>query len=260
MTSQRSEAEFGTLPALFREYLEKRAAAHAISLAEAGPAEVVPFDAVPIQPPDPKATWGAALEAAKFYGSPASPKIPPNWPELVAQCEPELALPFCLGNYPQMVRDLAPFVEPTDLTRLRPTATCSHRRAIVEHGALSQPSDSPIQILVSVASFRLMKEFDRAAELLRRCRDEIPLEYAAAWANEEAALAWHSGRVEEAEASWGSQPGIAPVVFNRGVAALFSGRSADARSFLKQAVSQIQDGAPWYYLGNFYIAVAETIG
>ena len=49
------------------------------------------------------------------------------------------------------------------------------------------------------------------------------------------------------------------MLFNRGVAVLFGGRSADARSFLKQAVSQMQDGSPWYHLGSFYIAVAETI-
>jgi tetratricopeptide (TPR) repeat protein len=260
VTSQRSEAEFGTLPGLFRRYLEKRAAAHATSLAEPGPGEVVPFEAVPIQPPDPKAAWDAALEAAKFYGPPALPRIPANWPELMAHCAAELALPFCLGNYPQLVRDLAPFVEPADLTRLLPTVSRSPRRPdTVEHCALPKPSDNPIQILFSVASFRLAKEYDQAAELLRHYRDKIPPQYAAAWANEEAALAWHSGRVDEAQASWESQSDIAPVLFNRGVAAVFSNRSADARSFLKQAVSQIQDGSPWYHLGSFYIALAETI-
>ena len=174
VTSQRSEAEFGTLPGLFRQYLEKRAAAHATSLAEAGLGEVVPFESVPIQPPDPKAAWDAALEAARFYGVPALPKVPANWPDLVAQCAPELALPFCLGNYPQLVRDLAPFVEPADLTRLRPTVSRSPRRAnMVQHSDLPKPPDNPIQILFSVASFRLTKEFDQAAELLRHYRDKI---------------------------------------------------------------------------------------
>jgi hypothetical protein len=260
VTSLRSEAELGTLPGLFRQYLEKRAAAHATNLAEPGPGEVVPFEAVPIQPPDPKVAWDGALEAAKFYGLPALPKVPANWPELVAHCAPELALPFCLGNYPQLVRDLAPFVESADLTRLRPTVSRSPRRPnMAEHGVLPKPSDNPIQILFSVASFRLTTEHDHAAELLRHYRDKIPPQYAAAWANEEAALAWHSGRVDEAQASWESQSDIAPVLFNRGVAALFSSRSADARSFLRQAISQMQDGSPWYHLGSFYVAVAETI-
>jgi hypothetical protein len=264
VTSPKGEAEFGklpSLPALFRQYLEKQTAARATGLAEAGSAEVVPFDAVPLQPIDPKAAWGAALEAARFYGSRATsmPTVPPTWPQLVAQCEPELALPFCLGNYPQLVRTLAPFIGPTELVRLRPTGARARRNASVDVGPLpANPPNHPVQPLLNAALFRLMKDFDRASDGLREYADKVPAEYRAAWANEEAALAWQSGRAEEAATSWESQPDSAPILFNRGLAALFSDRTTDARSLLKKSISQISDDSPWYHLGSFYIAVAET--
>jgi tetratricopeptide (TPR) repeat protein len=248
---------------LFRQYLEKHTAARATGLAEVGPAEVVPFDAVPLQPVDPKAAWGAAVEAARFYGNGATsmPTVPPGWPQLVAQCEPELALPFCLGNYPQLVRTLAPFIGPTELVRLRPTGGRARRNASVdEDPVLANPTNHPVQPLLNAALFRLMKDFDRATEVLRKHADKVPAEYRTAWANEEAALAWQGGRAEEARASWESQPDSAPVLFNRGLAALFSDRTTDARSLLKKAISQISDDSPWYHLGSFYIAVAEILG
>jgi hypothetical protein len=264
VTSPKSGAEFGklpNLPTLFRQYLEKQTAARATGLAEVGPAEVVPFDAVPLQPVDPKAAWSAALEAARFYGPGAAsePTVPPSWPQLVAQCEPELALPFCVGNYPQLVRTLAPFIGTTELNRLRPTAARFRRSASVdEHSLPANPTGHPVQLLLSAALFRLMKDFDRATDVLGKHADKVPAEYRAAWANEEAALAWQGGRAEEARASWESQSDSAPVLFNCGLAALFSDKIADARSLLKKAISQISDDSPWYHLGSFYIAVAET--
>jgi hypothetical protein len=264
VTSPKGDAEFGklpSLPTLFRQYLEKQTAARAAGLAEVGPAEVVPFDAVPLQPVDPKAAWSAALEAARFYGTRTTsmPTVPPGWPQLVAQCEPELALPFCLGNYPQLVRTLAPFIGPTELNRLRPTAARARRNAGVDEDSLpANPTNHPVQPLLKAALFRLMKDFDRATDVLHRHADKVSAEYRAALANEEAALAWQGGRAEEARASWESLPDSAPVLFNRGLAALFSDRTADARSLLKEAISQISDGSPWYHLGSFYIAVAET--
>jgi tetratricopeptide (TPR) repeat protein len=264
VNSPKSEAEFGKLPSLpmlFGQYLEKQTAARAAGLAEAGPAEVVPFDAVPLQPVDPKAAWNSALEAARFFGNGATsmPTVPPSWPQLVAQCEPELALPFCLGNYPQLVRTLAPFIEPTDLVRLRPTGARARRNASVDEDPVpANATNHPVQPLLSAALFRLMKDFDRATDVLQKYADKVPAEYRAAWVNEEAALAWQGGRAEAARASWESQPDSAPVLFNRGLAALFSDRTADARSLLKKAISQISDDSPWYHLGSFYIAVAET--
>jgi tetratricopeptide (TPR) repeat protein len=251
-----------SLPALFRQYLRKQATAHAAGFAEVGPAEVVPFEAVPLQPVDPKVAWSAALEAAKFYGFAGATSvkdIPPTWPQLVAQCEPELALPFCLGNYPQMVRDLAPFVAPTKLNRLRPARGRPRPSANLD-ALSSKQADDPLQHLLTVALLRLMKDFDRAADHLDEHRDRIPAGYEAAWANEEAALAWHSGRVEEARAAWESQSDITPVLFNRGMAALFADRPAEARSSLTNAISQMSDESPWYHLGSFYIAAAEILG
>jgi tetratricopeptide (TPR) repeat protein len=264
VSTPKSEARLGKLPdlpTLFRQYLEKQTAARATGLAEAAPGEVVPLDAVPLQPVDPKAAWSAALEAAAFYGDEliSMPTVTNSWPQLVAQCEPELALPFCLGNYPQLVRTLAPFVGPTEFTRLRPMESHARRNTNVDlDPPPSNGTSHPVQLLLHAALLRLMKDFDRASDVLRKHADKVPAEYRAAWANEEAALAWQRGRAEEALATWQSQPDSPPVLFNRGLAALFSDRTNDAPSLLKKAISQISDDSPWYHLGSFYLAVAET--
>src|SRR5581483_5656556 len=37
-------------------------------------------------------------------------RVPPDWGTLIASRESSLALPFCLGNTPQLVRDLEPLL------------------------------------------------------------------------------------------------------------------------------------------------------
>jgi hypothetical protein len=264
VTSTKSDVEFGKSPdlsTLFRQYLEKQTTARVTGVAETASAEVVPFDAVPLQPVDPKAAWSAALDAARFYGTGATPMppVPPSWPQLVAQSQPELALPFCLGNYPQLVRTLAPFLGPTELIRLRPIGSRARRQVSVDEDPLPlNATNHPFQVLLNGALLRVMKEFDRAADFFRTHAKKVPAEYQAAWANEEAALAWQRGRAREAQESWESQADSPPVLFNRGLAAVFSDRTADASSLLKKAISQLSDDSPWYHLGSFYIAVAET--
>jgi tetratricopeptide (TPR) repeat protein len=111
--------------------------------------------------------------------------------------------------------------------------------------------------LLAVGALRLARQFEQAEELLRQCRDEAPAEWQAAVANEEAALAWHRGRAEEAVALWRAQPESVPVLFNRGMAALFLGDSAEARSCLSRAVAGLPEESPWYHLGRLYLALAE---
>jgi hypothetical protein len=56
---------------------------------------------------------------------------------------------------------------------------------------------------------------------------------------------------------WQMQPASAPVLFNQGMAALFLGRAAEARSPLSRAVSHLLDNNGWYHLGKLYLALAE---
>jgi hypothetical protein len=70
-------------------------------------------------------------------------------------------------------------------------------------------------------------------------------------------LAWHRGDAERALAMWQTQPASTPVLFNQGMAALFLGRVAEARSPLSRAVSQLSDENGWHHLGKLYLALAE---
>jgi hypothetical protein len=51
-----------------------------------------------------------------------------------------------------------------------------------------------------------------------------------------------------------------PVLFNRGMAALFLGDAAEARTCLNQAVQQLPEESAWHHLGRLYLALAESRG
>ena len=80
----------------------------------------------------------------------------------------------------------------------------------------------------------------------------------AAWGNEQAALLWHRGRHGEAIKRWQSLPETAPVLFNRGMAALFAGDKSAARRDLTAAVAVIPESSGWHHLGRLYLALAQS--
>jgi tetratricopeptide (TPR) repeat protein len=112
------------------------------------------------------------------------------------------------------------------------------------------------QALVAVGVLRLARRFDEAGRLL--ARSDTPAEWRDLHANEEAALAWHAGRAEEALALWQAQEPAVPVLFNRGMAALFLGQAAAARPALAQAVEALPETSPWHHLGHLYLALASS--
>ncbi len=93
--------------------------------------------------------------------------------------------------------------------------------------------------------------------MIQRHRAAVPAAWQAAWANEEAALAWHRGRPEEAAALWQEQPESLPVLFNRGMAALFLGRPGEARAPLSAAIARLPEDSGWHHLACLYLALAE---
>src|SRR6185369_3346808 len=97
------------------------------------------------------------------------------------------------------------------------------------------------ETLLAIGALRLARQFDKADELIAKQRSDVPAEWQAAFANEEAALAWHRGQAHEALKAWRSQPDSVPVLFNRGMAALFTGKAADARVALQQAVAKLSE-------------------
>ena len=91
-----------------------------------------------------------------------------------------------------------------------------------------------------------------------KSQGEAPAVWKALRANEEAALAWHRGQAEEALALWRTQKASVPVLFNRGMAALFLGRPTEAQTVLREAVAQLPDTSAWHHLGHLYLALTSA--
>jgi tetratricopeptide (TPR) repeat protein len=246
-------------------YLERQTTAQVAGFGFAdATGDVVPHEAVPTQPVDPRVAWNDAVAVFSFF--PAVPPTrslaaPPDWPAVVASREPAAALAFCAGNFPQLVRNLQPLLHSPDLTTLRsPGGRALPAADLSEWAAQTTGKGQYPQTLLAVGALRLAGHHERAAELMQTRGKGVPAEWQAAWANEEAALAWHRGRTDEAVALWQKQAECVPVLFNRGMAALFTGRPAEARLSLNRAVEQIPEASAWHHLGRLYLALAEMRG
>lgn len=246
-----------TVGALFGRYLRRQMAAQAEGLGFADAEEqVVPHEAIPIQPVDPRVAWDDALAVVRCeMANVARWEVPPDWPSLVAAQEPAIALPFCLGNFPQMVRDLQPFL--CGDARIVPRT--SRNRPLSVSAVLTQWTNAQSgypQCLLAVGVLRLARRFDEASALLSQ--HEAPAVWQALRANEEAALAWQRGNAEEARKLWQGQATSVPVLFNRGMASLFLNHPTEARSALREAVAQLPETSAWYHLGYLYLALADA--
>ena len=248
------------LAELFKQYLQRQVAARTEGLAFAdAEGQVVPHEAVPVQPVDPRLAWDDALTVVRhFSAKPTESRfdVPPDWSTLVASHEPAIALAFCIGNFPQLVRNLQPLLSVRDLTVLRqaPVRSFNVSASLLEWalGTRTYP-----QVLLAAGVLRLARRFDEAAKLLRANKN-VPTTWQALQANEEAALAWHRGQTDEALARWQDQPASVPTLFNRGMASLFLGRVAEARTALGKAVAQLPETSAWHHLGQLYLALANT--
>ena len=254
MTQAHDPTSRPDLADLFRRYLHGQTAAQAEGLGHPEPSgEVEPYDAVPVQPVDARLAWHEALAAATHLAPSGKHAwtVPPDWPALVAAQEPAVSLAFCVGNFPQLVRDLHPLLHGVNVEALRPTSARPPEEATTLLEWAMQPRDEA-GTLVAAGLLRLARRHDEAAALLARIT-------AAPWQalrdNELAALAWHRGETAKAAALWQKMPDSVPVLFNRGMAALFLGRAADARALLTRAVEQLPDGDSWHHLGRLYLTL-----
>jgi tetratricopeptide (TPR) repeat protein len=250
---------------LLGQYLHQQATAHQAGLAFADTAgDVIPHEAVAAQPIDPRLAWEGACAAIRYLiptQDLQSWNVPPDWPALVAAQEPVMALPLCVGNFPQEVRDLsglfrsAPFTAPVPPTH--PASASVGLLSWADKASWKKQRPNP---LLAVAALRLAGQYDRAAELLDAHQKDVPEAWNAAWANEMAALSWHRGETDKATRAWQKQVNAAPVLFNRGLAALTAGRMKEARVSLTEAVAQIPESDAWHHLGRLYLTLAELGG
>jgi hypothetical protein len=250
-----------SLAALFARYVERQSAAHAAGLGPAGaPGEVVPYEAVPVQPVDARLAWHevqAGLAVLCPAGEVVSCPAPPDWPNLVLAQDPAAAVPMAACNFPQLVRNIQPLLHVADWSRLRPAATRPLSvPGLVEWATAAERRKSRVEALVAAGCLRLARQFDEADALLES-QTRLPAEWQAACNNERAAIAWQRGEAETAAALWQAQRETPALLFNRGLAALFLGRPAAARPLLSKAVDQLPETNGWHHLGRLYLAVAE---
>jgi tetratricopeptide (TPR) repeat protein len=244
------------LAELFTRYLGRQAEAQALGLGHPDLAgEVEPYEAVPVQPMEPRLAWADAVAVAgHFADAKAEWPVPPEWPALVAAQEPAVAVPFCLGNFPQLVRDLQPL-----FAGRAPDVPAKPARPLPAGGLTAwaeRQKNYPLALLAG-GVLRLAQHFDPAEVALGKA-DAVPPAWRAVHANETAALAWHRGQHTEALALWRAQPTSVPVLFNRGMALLFLGRSEDAREPLSQAVAGLKETNAWHHLGQLYLTLAKV--
>jgi hypothetical protein len=240
------------LDKLMAQFLGRQSAAVSSGLAPVVPGDVEPHEAVPVQAVDPKQAWDEATAVLGLFGAGAkAAKAPADWPALVAAQPSHTGLAFAVGNFPQMVRDLAPLYRAAD--ELGELPTTEEPPVAIEAGPAA--ADFP-QLLLKLGTLRVARQWDAAETLLTENVGRVPAKWAAAWANEEAAILWHRGSKTEAVVGWHGVPESVPVLFNRGMAALFTGRPAEARADLRRAVERLPESSGWHHLGRLYLALA----
>lgn len=244
-----------TLADLLGRYIDRRTAAQAVGLGEFASGEVEAYDAAPVQPVDPKLAWDEAAVALHDCGGSAGVKAPEEWASLVAGHESHTALPLAAGHYPQSVRNLMPLyraASPADVPVVAGTPVPVSGLADYAAGG------SFAKALLAAGAYRSARQYDAAMAVVRSQAGRSSESERVAAANEEAATLWLSGDRPAADAIWQSLPETTPVLFNRGLAALFLGRKDLARTALAAAVARLPESSGWHHLGRLYLALAQS--
>src|SRR5262245_55447592 len=208
---------------------------------------------------EPRQAWHDGLRALKAFGHTSSISAPAAWAEIVARQTPVAAVPFAAGNHPQRVRDLNALLQNEDLIRLRPehAESSAASNGLKNWAAQQIRKGDPHLVMVVAGALRAAGDLDAAAAALAELRSRTPPVEQPAIANEEAALLWDRGEWEKAVAIWQSLPESVPVLFNRGMADLFLGRSEEARNSLRKAIADLSEDDPWHHIASLYLALAE---
>src|SRR5262249_1968031 len=186
-----------------------------------------------------------------------------DWGSLVAQPAPAFAVALAAGNFPQRVRDIQPLLGKFQPAELRPGRTpvpslglSGLRTWIVREMKKRQPGSA----ILAGGVARVIGEPGGGEELLKDAEPLCTGEMRAVWENERAALLWHSGKSEEALAAWNAMPETPAVLFNRGMASLFLGKTKEARTALNKAVAALPEDQGWNALARLYLSLAEIHG
>lgn len=232
---------------LTRGYLDRSSA----QPSEASDGLFEPYEVSASFRPEPRMAWNEAQVAFALFSTGVSETpIPTGWDGLVQRRDSIAAVACCVGNFPQMLQDMGPLMSIDNLTTLRPSPTSATGGEPKANGTWSE-------LVVRAGVARLEGDFDAADQLLNAAQSGSKGEVADLIANERAALAWHRGKCDEAIKIWSSLPESPAVALNRGMAALFSGKAADAVAPLKAALEGFSTESGWHHLASLYLALAQ---
>ena len=247
-----------SLADLMASFLACRSDAAAAAVEPAG-SEVEPHEVAAGFRVEPRTAWADAT--ATLSNTPAA--TPTEWATLVGLPVAVYAVPMAAGNFPQRVKDVSLLMARFDPAALRPSAGSlpapglSGLRTWVVREAKKRTAASA---LLAAGVARAAGELDWAAELLADAEALCTGDDRGRWENERAALAWHRGDAAEALARWEAMTDSPAVRFNRGMALLFLGRSAEARAALTAAIELLPEGSGWRDLAELYRTLAEIHG
>lgn len=244
------------LAELFAGYLERQTQTMSAGIATHDH-EVVPFEVGPVQPLDPMLAWDEAVVA---IGSAQGqrPQAPPHWSSLVANHDSLFAIAFCAGNFPQLMRDFHVLLSERNLTQLPGEAGQPSAAPELKDWAekIGRQGQFP-QMLLALGTLRLARHYSEAQAFVQANDSVTPEQWRNAWENEKAALAWHSGHADEARRAWEALQPSLPVLFNRGMAALFTGERGLAKQHLSAAIAQLPENSAWHHLAQLYLTLAQ---
>lgn len=246
---------------LLGKYLSKQVTALKSGLAvQPRLSEVEPYDAVASQPIDARLAWSEAREVLAYLAPKVnvkSWKAPPDWPNLVANQTETGLISFCLGNFPQQVRQFGDLIQQDALepwSKASATPLSPRLQAWVESAGWKMGQANP---LMSAAIYRLSGNPKAALQILDEAQTKIPKAWQPVWANEYAATLWHSKDTKKAQKLWKQQESTAPVSFNLGIADLVDSNLAGARAHLQRAIANLPESRSWHHLAAFYLALCD---
>ena len=245
---------------LMTRFLARQAEARNAGILETPVNEVEPYEAAAFPLVDPRTAWDETTVALRMLDpekARASVSPPADWSAVVAGLDSVAAVSFAAGNFPQMVRDLPTLIRAAPRSELLPKPALPLAASSLESWATQTARKSQFpQTILAIGLLRVSRQFESADAMINDLRPHMPERWQPAFANEEAALAWHRGDTDAAAARWNSLPDSAPVLFNRGMSLLFRDQPAEARDALRQATLLLPEDSAWHHLARLYLALA----
>ena len=251
------------LDELFVSYLQQRSTA-ALAEPAVRESEVELHHAASLAIVDARQAFNDAIAVVGWLcddrSAVAHVQSPPGWGAFVHEQDTVVPIPFCVGHYPQMLRDVAPLLSaepPSSL--LAETADPQEMNDVAAWGTNMLRGRRWAEATLAAAVLRMTRQEDKACNLLGEVKRAAPAGWQPLLGNEEAALAWAAGDRRRAADLWTAHPLPArpPILFNRGLAALFADRTEEAGKLLHEAVQQLPESSPWHHLGQLYLALAH---